>query len=297
MNLGFRAAGILITPHVIATRVVREALASGVPIVAGNGNPYTQYVANYLDVHGFAAKINECWNDVKKDDKCRQDARRIAEREFNPKAAGKVALGIYERILKEVKNNPIIIPKPKGESPMIYNFIAYAQGDKENLGKTYNQYMELLKNDEDWACFLDHDAMFTTIDWYKLLQDVITGNPEYSLLTAVTNRIGNAQQKFANLKQTHDMVYHRGIGATALSQAGNTVMDVSNSHCISGVVMLIKKSAWKKAGGFKDGFLGIDNDFHKRIVKSGGKVGVCRGLYIYHWYRADESSQLKPIAV
>ncbi len=73
------------------------------------------------------------------------------------------------------------------------------------------------------------------------------------------------------------------------------VMDVTKSHCISGVVMIIKKSVWKKAGGFKKGFLGVDNDFHQRVVRTGGKVGVCRGLYVYHTYRADKDSELQPV--
>ena len=74
-------------------------------------------------------------------------------------------------------------------------------------------------------------------------------------------------------------------------------MDVTNTHCISGVVMLIKKSVWRKAGGFKSGFLGIDNDFHQRVVKLGDKVGVMRGIYVYHCYRADNEQGLKPINV
>ena len=290
MDRIYRSADMLITPHVIATRVVREALASGLPIVGGNGNPYTVYQANHLDVPGFAAEMARCWDTIKGKKQFRQEARQKAEFEFNPKTSGEYIKDIFERILK---NKPKTKLKPKGET-MIYNFIPYAPGEKEELGKTYNRYMELLK-DNDWACFLDHDAMFTTTDWYHQLQEIIADNPEYSCLSAVTNRIGNPQQKIANLKPNHDMIYHRKIGSMSQDQNRTTVIDVTDKHCISGVVILVKKSAWKKAGGFKDGFLGIDNKFHQSIAKAGMKVGVCRGLYVYHYYRADENSELKPI--
>ena len=46
---------------------------------------------------------------------------------------------------------------------MIYTHIAFAQSDCEkNIGCAYNQFMEILPNDDDCACFVDHDAMFTT---------------------------------------------------------------------------------------------------------------------------------------
>lgn len=292
MDQIYRGADILVTPHRIATRVIREALASGLPMVAGQGCPYTKYTADARNTEGFAAKINECWNDIKDNwKKASKDARAMAEKNFNFEQAGRAALQIYERIMKE--------PKPKIEirsKPVIYNFIAYAPGDKKNLGGTYNQYMNLLALDDDWACFLDHDAMFTTTDWYKQLYEIIAANPEYGCLSAITNRVGNPEQKVANLKDTHDIIYHRRIGIAAQLQKRTEVMDVTNTHCISGVVILVKKSTWKKAGGFKDGFLGVDNDFHQRIVKAGLKVGVMRGIYVYHFYRA-ENSKLKPVTV
>jgi len=292
----YRANDILVTSHHIATRVIREALAFGLPVVAGEGCAFTDYTADARYTEGFASKINDCWMDFN-DDKERlcRDARDAAEENFNLKQAGDAALAVYQRVLEEAKDEPIIISKPKETGPMIYNFIAYSPEEKEKLGETYNKYMGLLKED-DWACFIDHDAMFTTDDWYKLVQDIIATNQGYGLFSAVTNRIGNPDQKFDKLEPTHDIIYHRKIGAMAMKQFGTNVMDVTDKHCISGVVMLVSKAAWKKAGGFMNGFLGVDNDFHKRIAKAGYKVGVAKGLYVYHWYRQD-NSELKPIAM
>lgn len=63
----YRAGDILVTPHVIATRVIREALACGLSIVAGEGCKHTNYTANPLDIEGFAAEINMLWENKKAD--------------------------------------------------------------------------------------------------------------------------------------------------------------------------------------------------------------------------------------
>ena len=283
MDMVYRANDILVTPHRIATRVIREALASGLPIVAGMGCPYTKWAADARDTDGFAKRMNECWTTISSEypDEVTRKSVATADENFSLEKAGEAAKAVYERILKN--------PQPKIQiktKPMIYNFIAYAPGDKENLGKTYNQYMELVGED-GWACFLDHDAMFTTEDWYKQVEQIIEKNPEFSLLTASTNRIGNPGQRVAGIDKTHDILYHRKIGLRLQLQCCQEVQDVTSGHCISGVVMIVSKKAWKKAGGFKDGFLGVDNDFHQRVAKSGGKVGVAKGLYVYHYYRAD----------
>ena len=289
MNQIYRANDILITPHHIGTRVIREALACGLPIVAGQGCRYTKFTADARHWEGFAAQIRNCWDSVKNDkEKARKEARVMAEKSFNLKQAGEAILKVYERIMKEPK--PVTEIKTK---PMIYNFVAYSPEEKEQLGQTYNKYMELL-GDNDWACFLDHDAMFTTLDWYKQLQNIISEHSGYGLLSASTNRIGNPEQMIANLKDTHDILYHRQIGTILQKQCGTQVNDVTTKHCISGVVMAVNKAVWKKAGGFKDGFLGVDNDFHQRVRKAGDKVGIAKGLYVYHYYRANGDG-LKPV--
>jgi glycosyltransferase involved in cell wall biosynthesis len=96
----YRAADIIVTPHSIATRTVREPLACGVPVVAGSGNRYTPYTANPRDIEGFARAINKCWQDYKEDpDAMRKMARRTAEIGFNPRNTGEAMKKVLETIL------------------------------------------------------------------------------------------------------------------------------------------------------------------------------------------------------
>lgn len=297
LNKVYRGADFLVTPHNIATRIVREALASGCPIVAGTGCKYTDYRADSYDVLNFSEGIDKLWIQFNIDKSAKRKlARSIAKQAFNLEQAGEAARKIYERIMTEPK--PTIEIKKDKPQFCIHNFIAYCNPyEDKNIGKAYNRYMDLVP-ENDWACFIDHDAMFLHYDWYNQLYEIIQKNQEYDCFGVVTNRIGNPEQRFVGIDQNnHDIKYHRDIAKDAYDQFYTDVKDVTDTHCISGVVMLVKKSAWKKVGGFKEeGFLGIDNDFHIRLKNVGLKIGLAKGVYVYHTYRAfNDDSELQPI--
>ncbi len=167
---------------------------------------------------------------------------------------------------------------------MIYTFIAYAPSRGADLGWTYNRFMGLLPHDGDWACFLDHDAMFTTSDWYQQLEEIVDAHPEVGCFTAMTNRIGNPAQVVPQGYHGHDIRYHRQVGK-ALSESSRRKIEQLPAGLMSGVVMLVKKSTWNKVK-FTSGFLGVDNQFHLDCVTAGFTVKLMRGVYVYHWYRA-----------
>jgi len=110
----YRAADILVTPHRIATRVIREALASGCPVVAGTGCAYTPYTADPRDPETFAAEINRCWLDVQGGE-TRPSARLMAEQSFGYEATGKAMLALGEAVLQ--------VPKPPRPA---YQWAAYS---------------------------------------------------------------------------------------------------------------------------------------------------------------------------
>ena len=103
--LCYRGADMVITPHNIATRVVREAMACGTPVVAGAGNPHTAFTADSRDADAFAAAMNKCWTWIKATEKKEVVAscRRAAEAMFNFKQAGLAAKKVYETVLENNK--------------------------------------------------------------------------------------------------------------------------------------------------------------------------------------------------
>jgi hypothetical protein len=102
-DLCYRGADIVITPHNIATRVVRESLACGTPVVAGTGNPFTPFTADSRDAKAFGTAIDECWTWIRSIEKKEVVAtsRRMAEREFGFKRAGEAAKAVYEKVIEE----------------------------------------------------------------------------------------------------------------------------------------------------------------------------------------------------
>lgn len=178
---------------------------------------------------------------------------------------------------------------------MIYYSIPYSTN--RNIGAYYNSVMEGLKDDNDFACFVDGDTIFTTTNFGEQIQDVINKYPECGLFTCYTNRVGCDLQVYPNVdKDNNDMEYHRQIGRLLQDTYWDLCDDLSNppkGKLLSGMLILIRKGLWKKLGGFKSGMLSVDNDIHKKCIDNNEPVYLMKGVYIYHWYRWPNYSDTK----
>jgi hypothetical protein len=183
---------------------------------------------------------------------------------------------------------------------MIYTHIAYAPTEcDKNIGCAYNKFMDILPNDDDWACFLDHDAMFTTTDWYTQLNRIISAHPNVGAFGVRTNRVAYPWQLVGNIDVDNmDIRYHRNIGEYLQKKyflrisRGSTKNHTGEYEAsrFSGVVILIQKKIWKRIGGFEaTGFLGIDDDLRFRVYKENIPFAIMDGVYVYHWYRYNTS--------
>jgi hypothetical protein len=166
---------------------------------------------------------------------------------------------------------------------MIHYNIPWAT-DK-NLSGAYNRFMKMIP-DDDWACFVDGDARFTTNFWGKQIEMIVNlHGDKYNLMTCYTNRVGTPYQCL-NGTWDYDEKQNREIGEALFKAADHHVQDITNRTPISGVLILCKKSLWHKFGGLPDGMLlGADNEFHYGAQRVGAKVGLMTGVYVEHWYR------------
>jgi len=101
--------------------------------------------------------------------------------------------------------------------------------------------------------------------------------PEYDLFTCLTNRVGCDYQLADVDRDNHDIRYHREMAKRIeVLNKNNEVTDITNNlPYLSGMMMMFR-------------FLGVDNDFHKRVKNRRLKVGLINTLYIYHWYIAEQ---------
>jgi GT2 family glycosyltransferase len=159
----------------------------------------------------------------------------------------------------------------------------------------YNDFMTMLPSNDDFACFVDGDTIFTTSNYGHTIQDAVQSYPDVGCFTCYTNRVYNTAQIVEGIDyDSNDVIYHRQIGNTLQTVFGSTCVDITEPLVergkpmyISGVMILIKKSLWKKIGGFKNlnGMLGVDNELHKDIIAANEKIYLMKGVYLYHWYR------------
>jgi FkbM family methyltransferase len=112
----YRGADFLITPHIIATRVIREACASGLPFVAGPGCQYTKFQANPKDYQGFAKEMKRLWDALQNESAINQmNGRDIANKQFSMKKAGQAMANLFENVIRKYR----VIPKPPTMCPPI----------------------------------------------------------------------------------------------------------------------------------------------------------------------------------
>jgi len=160
----------------------------------------------------------------------------------------------------------------------------------KNIGRYYNRFMELLPDDGDWACFTDGDTLHLVSDYGKYLEEYIVAYPEVGMWTCMTNRVIQTYQLLHGIiDNNHDILRHRKL-ATANLQENRLKMEVlaDADFLLSGCMIMISKKAWRMAGGFSEGCLGVDNYMHAAVMKTEYKVGLMKGYYLYHFYRGDK---------
>ena len=127
----YAMADLLITPHVIATRVIREASAMDVPIVAGAGCKYTPYQANPNDCQGFADAIVRAWCSPEE-----YSPRETAEGYFNPKQSAKAMKRVLTSVLETGRNGRKVFVDLGG-----------------HIGETVRRFYREVPDAPDWDIF------------------------------------------------------------------------------------------------------------------------------------------------
>lgn len=156
---------------------------------------------------------------------------------------------------------------------------------EKNIGKAYNEFCESCPDDA-WICLQDGDMMYLTPDWGKQIEDVILkhGN-KYQLYGCVTNRLGrNIQIADGVDYDNHDIKYHTQKAFEIKDMFYGQVEDITKKRYIAGLFMIFHKSTWQKHK-FEENTPYFDDYFSKKITQANGKLGLIKGLYVYHQYR------------
>ena len=173
----------------------------------------------------------------------------------------------------------------------IYYFVPYSLS--RNIGQAYNQYMELLPNDEDYGVLMDGDTMFLTFDWGHHIAEVIKKLPDAGIITCYTNRIAKNRIQLYGEDST-DIIIHRALAKKLDKDFRGSYRKINQK--ISGFFMAIKKKTWKEVGKFPEmpnKILDVDGLFSSKILRAGKSIYLMRGMYKLHYYRMAEGRKYK----
>lgn len=163
---------------------------------------------------------------------------------------------------------------------------------EKNFGKALNDFCELVP-DGDWICLQDGDMMYLTPDWGVQVEKAIElHGDKFGLIGCMTNRLARPIQRIGEMNNNHDILMHYEIANELKENHYAEIDDITHKKYIAGVFMLFPKEVWKKVK-FSENTPSFDDAFSQNIVKRGYKLGLMKGLYIYHFYRgwSDNASK------
>lgn len=170
------------------------------------------------------------------------------------------------------------------------NFISPYRSDK-NIGKANNDCISRFDNN-DWIVLTDHDACWLLPQSGTHIAMIIEERgANFDLIGCVTNRLSGTTQLYNGMFDSVCNAYDCYDDAKEAWERFGTLVDPIDK--IAGVCMIFKVSTWLKAGGFKENSRMADIEFCKSVKRSGGKIGLAKGLYIMHNYRLWETEMKK----
>lgn len=173
--------------------------------------------------------------------------------------------------------------------------ITPGRSDK-NFGKAINSIISKLP-DTDWICLRDIDTVPLNHEQFFLQCEEIAKSNKFGLVGCMTNRLGLKHQLHnGEFSENMDMAHHRKIALELTEKHGSEVKPATAS--IAGLFMLFPKSTWLKVGGFPEGGILLsgkllDYHFWESVMKKGIKVGVAKGIYLWHSYRLGKDRKNK----
>lgn len=154
-----------------------------------------------------------------------------------------------------------------------------------NIGKAYNEAIAELP-DDCWIVLRDGDTMFLTHDWGSQIEAIIKANPYYDLITCMTNRLGISDQLLYGEINDYEIGDQIDVAKACWTNHGTEVVP---AKLAAGLCMIFHKSIWVKAKGFPEHSITFDRVFSERVINNGGKIGIAKGLYIFHLYRFGQA--------
>lgn len=171
---------------------------------------------------------------------------------------------------------------------MTVHYISPYSTDK-NFGKAINDACSIVP-DSDYICLRDGDSMFLTSSWGAQIEETIKRHGrKYSLICCLTNRLGRPIQRYKGEFSTNtDIMHHYSIAEELEREHWAEVEDITVKRRVAGMFMLFPKTLWNSIK-FEENTAQFDDRFSNAVVRKGKKLGLMKGLYVFHFYRLNKN--------
>lgn len=160
-----------------------------------------------------------------------------------------------------------------------------------NIGREYNIACSRVPDDE-WICITDQDVCFLHPKTKAQIQDIVEKHGNFfSLLGCMTNRVGLGYQLAGKgFFDQKDMGFHIGQAEYFHKDYYGEVQSLN--RVIAGFLMLFPKKVWNYVK-FEENSIYFDQKFSTDVMAKGGKIGLMKGVYVWHSYRLGQPNPRK----
>jgi hypothetical protein len=176
---------------------------------------------------------------------------------------------------------------------MIWFFTPYSF--EKRLFVAWDRYMNLVQDENDWACMADGDTCFLLPDFGHQIRQYIDRYPETGLFTCYASRTANKDQLLNGINSENpDLVFHRCQAEYCRENLHPGAKDIFKAY---GHLMVIQKKTWLKIRWLvkkytrNSGLLDTDTAVSRAVRKNNLKIKVMEGMYILHYYRLKDKGR------
>lgn len=174
---------------------------------------------------------------------------------------------------------------------MLYFFTPYSFSRK--LFEAYDEYMNLVSDENDWVCFLDGDTAFLRSNFGHHIAQYIEKYPDTGLFTSYASRCAYPYQVPSGTDQSNVSIKYHKEKADLHNKFHH--LDITELlKPVAGHLLVIKKSTWNlirdnAADRCKHETIeAIDTAISKEIMAHKLPIRLMKGIYLLHYYRLVE---------
>ncbi len=165
---------------------------------------------------------------------------------------------------------------------------------EKNIGKAINDAVKAIQYEsDDFICLTDHDCCFLLPDTKAQIERILHST-NYDVLGCMTNRIRSKEQLVGGYFNPDDRIREHVKIAELCRRAGRDMV-VDARGVMAAFMLCFRVRAWEGVGGFAEGVVNFDTIFNQACRSAGLRIGLMRGVYVWHSYRIMSKVPLQDV--